>query len=67
MSSIESFLSLPLDEQVDVEVDVREEQVTFLVRNRVTGQLLRTLPDTEVRRLVSRIAELHGGPVDRAI
>ncbi|MCB9884183.1 MAG: flagellar protein FlaG [Planctomycetes bacterium] len=67
MASVVEFLSLPVDTELDIEVDVQEEQVSFVIRDRETGEVLRTIPEGDAADLVSKLRDFHGGLVDRSL
>ena len=60
-------LSLPVDTELDIEVDVQEEQVSFVIRDRETGEVLRTIPEGDAADLVNKLRDFHGGLVDRSL
>ncbi len=67
MATVVEFLSLPGDTEVDIEVDVRSEQVTFRVRDRQTGALVHEVPETDAETLLGLLRECHGALVDRSL
>jgi uncharacterized FlaG/YvyC family protein len=67
MSVVARFLSLPGETELDIEVDVRNEQVTFQIRDRNTGELLREVPEGEAKTLMEKLREFGGTLVDRAL
>lgn len=67
MATVVEFLSLPVGTELDIEVDVNEEQVSFVIRDRETGEVLRTIPEGQAQSLVEKLQEFHGGLVDRSL
>ena len=67
MTSVVEFLSLPVDTELDIEVDVQKEQVSFVIRDRETGEVLRTIPEGDATDLVNKLRDFHGGLVDRSL
>lgn len=67
MATVVEFLALPVGTELDIEVDVREEQVSFLIRDRETGEVLRTIPEGDAKDLVEKLRDFHGGLVDRSL
>lgn len=67
MSALAEFFRLPGDSELDIEVDTEQDKVTFLIRDRRTGEVLRQVPDDEVRTLMERMREFSGVLVDRSL
>jgi len=66
MSTLAEFLRLPGDSELDIEVDTEKDKVTFLIRDRRTGEVLRQVPDDEAQTLTERLREFSGVLVDRS-
>jgi len=64
--TVARFLHLPGGTELDIRVDVEEEQVTFLIRDRQTGELIRSVPERESGALVDKLREFTGTFVDKA-
>lgn len=67
MATVVEFLALPVGTELDIEVDVAEDQVSFLIRDRQTGELLRTIPEGDAKSLVDKLRDYHGSLVDRSL
>ncbi len=68
MAAIVGSLGLPVGTELDIEVDLdAQEQVSFLIRDRETGELLRKIPEGEAQSLFERLREFHGALIDRAL
>lgn len=67
MAALADKLHLPGDSEVDIEVDVEKDQVTFLIRDRRTGEVLRTVPEGDAQSLMEKLREFTGTLVDRAL
>jgi len=66
MESVSRFLNLPGNSELDIRVDVQEEQVTFQIRNKQTGELIREVPEGEASTLMEKLREFAGTLVDRS-
>jgi uncharacterized FlaG/YvyC family protein len=66
MASLAELVRLPGDSELDIEVDTEQNKVTFLIRDRRTGEVLRQVPDDEAQTLVERLREFSGVLVDRS-
>ncbi len=66
MAAIRAFLGLADDNEVDLDVDLQQERVTFCVRNHATGEILREVPEEQAQALVLRLRDLQGALVDRS-
>ncbi|MFN3243502.1 MAG: flagellar protein FlaG [Planctomycetota bacterium] len=62
---IARFLRIPGSTELDIQVDVQQEQVTFQIRDRDTGELLRQVPEGEAGGLFEQLREFHGALLDR--
>lgn len=62
---IARFLRIPGSTELDIQVDVQQEQVTFQIRDRNTGELLRQVPEGEAGGLFEELREFHGALLDR--
>jgi uncharacterized FlaG/YvyC family protein len=66
-AALAEFVRLPADTELDLDVDVQLEQVTFLIRDRRTGELVRSIPETDAQGLLDKLREFSGSFVDRAL
>jgi len=62
---IARFLRIPGSTELDIQVDVQQEQVTFQIRDRDTGELLREVPEGDAGGLFEELREFHGALLDR--
>lgn len=67
MRVLTQHLRLPTDVELDVEVDVQSQQVRFLVRDRETGEVVRTVPPEDTASLADKLREFTGVLVDRSL
>ncbi|MFK7740473.1 MAG: flagellar protein FlaG [Planctomycetota bacterium] len=63
--SIAKFLKLPGKTELDIQVDTQDEQITFQIRDRDTGELIREVPEGDADSLVEKLREFTGTLVDR--
>jgi uncharacterized FlaG/YvyC family protein len=66
-SAVARFLSLPAGTELGIEVDVETHQVTFQIRDRATGALIREIPEGEAQTLMEKLREFTGTLVDRSL
>lgn len=67
MRELARHLRLPAETELDIEVDSESRQVRFLIRDRSTGEVVRSVPPEEAARLADRLREFTGVLVDRAL
>jgi uncharacterized FlaG/YvyC family protein len=67
LAALARQIHLPTDSELDIEVDVAREEVTFLVRDRDTGEIVRRIPPDESRSLIDLLRDHHGFLVDRSL
>ncbi|MFM1870955.1 MAG: hypothetical protein RL398_377 [Planctomycetota bacterium] len=66
--AIAKHLGMPIATELDIEVDLGAEQaVTFLVRDRRTGKLVRRIPEPEASGLFAALRRENSSLVDRAL
>lgn len=63
--AIARHLRLPGETELDIQVDVEERKVTFQIRDRRTGELLRSVPEDDAGSLVDKLREFAGSLIDR--
>lgn len=66
MDAVSRFLNLPGDTELDIQVDVQDEEVTFQIRDKSTGELIREVPEGEASTLVEKLREFAGSLIDRS-
>ncbi|MFO1031790.1 MAG: flagellar protein FlaG [Planctomycetota bacterium] len=66
-SVLADFVRMPGDSELDIEVDVREHRVTFVIKDKRTGEVLREVPEGEANGLMEQLREFHGVLVDRSL
>ena len=66
IESVTRFLSLPGDADLDIEVDTEESKVTFVIRNRRTGEQMYTVPEADAGPLMDQLRQHHGALIDRS-
>ncbi|MEZ6036269.1 MAG: flagellar protein FlaG [Planctomycetota bacterium] len=66
IESVTRFLSLPGDADLDIEVDTEQSKVTFVIRNRRTGELMYTVPESDAGPLMDQLRQHHGALIDRS-
>lgn len=67
MAALADLVHLPGDSELDIQVDTEEDKVTFLIRDRRTGEVLRQVPSGDVQSLMDRLREFSGVLVDRSL
>ena len=67
MSALAELVRLPGDSELDIEVDTETDKVTFLIRDRRTGEVLRQVPEGDAKPLMDRLREFSGVLVDRSL
>jgi hypothetical protein len=67
IAALAEFARLPVDTELDVVVDVAHGRVTFVLRDRRTGELVRSIPEAEAQGLLDKLREFSGAFVDRAL
>ncbi len=63
---IARFLRMPGSTELDIRVDMQQELVTFQIRDRNTGELLREVPEGDAAGLFEQLQELNGALFDRS-
>ena len=58
---------MPGDSELEIEVDAREHSVTFVIKDKRTGEVLREVPEGDAQNLMEQLREHHGVLVDRSL
>ncbi len=66
-SVLADFVRMPGDSELEIEVDAREHSVTFVIKDKRTGEVLREVPEGDAQNLMEQLREHHGVLVDRSL
>ena len=63
--AVTRFLAIPGSTELDIQVDTQDHQVTFLIRDKRSGEVIREVPEDDASPLFEQLREFHGALIDR--